>query len=69
MPSAAAGPRGHDGAFAPVSGTPGDAEELQRADLERCGDARFRQHVNATDALRTGTYSKTLTFTLTTTNP
>ena len=29
----------------------------------------FRQRVNATDALRTGAYSKTLTFTLTTTNP
>ena len=29
----------------------------------------FRQHVNANDALRTGTYSKTLTFTLATTTP
>ena len=29
----------------------------------------FRQHVNANDALRTGTYSKTLTFTLSTTTP
>ena len=29
----------------------------------------FRQHVGANDALRTGTYSKTLTFTLSTTNP
>ena len=29
----------------------------------------FRQHVGATDALRTGTYSKTLTFTLSTTAP
>jgi hypothetical protein len=29
----------------------------------------FKQHVGATDALRTGAYSKTLTFTLSTTTP
>ena len=29
----------------------------------------FRQHVDATDALRTGAYAKTLTFTLSTTTP
>ena len=29
----------------------------------------FRQSIDATDALRTGTYAKTLTFTLTTTQP
>ncbi|WP_053225767.1 CocE/NonD family hydrolase [Solirubrobacter soli] len=29
----------------------------------------FKQHVGATDALRTGTYAKTLTFTLSTTSP
>jgi hypothetical protein len=29
----------------------------------------FRQHIDADDALRTGTYAKTLTFTLSTTNP
>jgi len=29
----------------------------------------FKQHINATDALRTGAYSKTLTFTLSTTAP
>ena len=29
----------------------------------------FRQHINANDALRTGAYSKTLTFTLSTTEP
>ena len=29
----------------------------------------FQQHVGATDALRTGAYSKTLTFTLSTTTP
>ena len=29
----------------------------------------FSQLIKSTDALRTGTYSKTLTFTLSTTNP
>jgi hypothetical protein len=29
----------------------------------------FRQHIGASDALRTGSYSKTLTFTLSTTSP
>ena len=29
----------------------------------------FQQHIGSTDALRTGTYSKSLTFTLSTTNP
>ena len=29
----------------------------------------FRQHIGANDALRTGAYAKTLTFTLSTTNP
>ena len=30
---------------------------------------QFAQQVNANDPLRTGSYSKTLTFTLSTTNP
>ena len=29
----------------------------------------FTQHIGATDALRTGAYAKTLTFTLSTTTP
>ena len=29
----------------------------------------FKQHIDAADALRTGTYAKTLTFTLSTTAP
>jgi hypothetical protein len=29
----------------------------------------FRQHIGASDALRTGTYTKTMTFTLSTTEP
>ena len=44
--------------------------DVQRADLQRRGDAAsFSQRINANDALRTGTYSKTLTFTLSTTQP
>ena len=39
------------------------------AGLQRAGRDRFKQHIGATDALRTGSYSKTLTFTLSTTNP
>ena len=29
----------------------------------------FKQHIGATEALRTGAYAKTLTFTLSTTTP
>ena len=32
-------------------------------------DIAFKQLIKANDPLRTGTYSKTLTFTLSTTNP
>ena len=32
-------------------------------------DVTFKQAIGANDALRTGTYSKTLTFTLSTTTP
>jgi hypothetical protein len=32
-------------------------------------DVKFKQRIKANDALRTGSYSKTLTFTLSTTNP
>ena len=32
-------------------------------------DVTFKQAIGSSDALRTGTYSKTLTFTLSTTSP
>ncbi len=32
-------------------------------------DVTFKQHIGATDPLRTGSYSRTLTFTLSTTTP
>ena len=48
--------------------------ELSQGDLDGAGLQRqvtitFRQRVKATDALRTGSYSRTLTFTLSTTTP
>ena len=48
---------------------------VQQGGLDRAGrpttrsTIAFKQHIGATDALRTGTYSKTLTFTLSTTTP
>jgi len=57
------------GPFAPVGGTP---LTLHSYDGPASNDAltvRFRQSIGAGEALRTGTYSKTLTFTLSTTAP
>ncbi len=60
------------GAFAPVGGSasPTTLKTWTGADLQR-GGARSRSSSRsaANDALRTGTYSKTLTFTLSTTTP
>ena len=58
--------RANDGAYATIP-----------ADLLRYGGPvsndpvtlGFKQPIAATDALRTGNYAKTLTFTLSTTNP
>ena len=46
-----------------------DAADLQRPGLQRRGDVTFKQTIGANDALRTGAYSKTLTFTLSTDEP
>ena len=43
--------------------------DLDGAGVQRPGDDRLQAAVKATDALRTGAYSKTLTFTLSTTTP
>ena len=43
--------------------------DLQRPGLQRPVALQFSQLINANDALRTGAYSKTLTFTLSTTTP
>ena len=42
---------------------------LRRAGLQRHVTIDFKQSIGATEPLRTGTYSKTLTFTLSTTQP
>ncbi|HWK27310.1 MAG TPA: DUF1080 domain-containing protein [Solirubrobacter sp.] len=58
--------RGQDGAFGALPAT------LVTYDGPVSNDQRtvtFRQHIGANDALRTGTYAKTLTFTLSTTAP
>ena len=61
--------RAGDGAFAPVSGTPATLKTYSAPVSNDNVTLGFRQRVNANDALRTGAYSKTLTFTLSTTQP
>ena len=59
------------GAFADVGGSAGPTA-LKTYTAPISNDQvtlTFKQRVNANDALRTGTYSKTLTFTLSTTSP
>jgi hypothetical protein len=61
--------RAGDGSYAPVSGSPAAMKaygDPVSNDLVAIG---FKQSISATDALRTGTYGKTLTLTLATTTP
>ena len=44
-------------------------QDVDRPDLQRLGADQFKQSIAANEPLRTGTYSKTLTFTLSTTTP
>jgi hypothetical protein len=56
--------------FAPLGGTAAPTTLLTYdAPVHQTATITFRQSVAATDALRTGSYSKTLTFTLSTTSP
>jgi hypothetical protein len=62
---------GVGGALANVGGSAAPTQVLTYS-LPISNDAvtlAFRQHIGATDPLRTGSYSKTLTFTLSTTSP
>ena len=62
---------GVGGTFAPVGGSAAPTT-LKTYTGPVSNDAvavNFRQRINANDALRTGAYSKTLTFTLSTTAP
>jgi hypothetical protein len=61
--------RANGGTFAPVSGSP-LALLAYTAPVSNAPVAiDFLQPIGGSDALRTGTYAKTLTFTLSTTNP
>ncbi len=73
LPSAvqamATSPMGVGGAFAPVGATPLTLLTYSAPASQDPVTIAFQQHVAATDALRAGAYSKTLTFTLSTTTP
>ena len=60
---------GTGGAFAAVSGNPLQLLTWTGPVSNDPVSIAFLQHISANDALRTGSYSKTLTFTLSTTNP
>ena len=62
---------GTGGAFAPVGGSAAPTTVLTYGGPVSNDPATlsFKQPIAANDALRTGAYSKTLTFTLSTTNP
>ena len=59
------------GPFAPVGGSaaPTALKSWTAPTSNESVQINFRQTIGANDALRTGTYSKTLTFTLSTTTP
>jgi hypothetical protein len=64
--------KANSGAFAPLNTTAGTPLALLSYSGPVSNDAvtlSFRQAIAATDALRTGAYAKTLTFTLSTTAP
>jgi hypothetical protein len=69
--AAATSPAGTGGALAPVGGSAAPTSLLTYGGPISNDPVtlNFRQRINANDALRTGTYSKTLTFTLSTTQP
>jgi hypothetical protein len=57
------------GALGAVSTTPLTVLTYNGPVANNQATLNFRQHIGQTDALRTGSYSKTLTFTLSTTTP
>jgi hypothetical protein len=73
LPSAltakAASPLGTAAAGGAVSGAPLTLETWSNPASNDVSTVTFTQAIGANDALRTGTYSKTLTFTLSTTTP
>jgi hypothetical protein len=63
--------RANDSAYAPVGGSSSPTPLLPYSNPVSNDNVTigFKQSIAANDALRTGTYAKTLTFTLSTTNP
>jgi len=57
------------GAYATVSGTPATLTSFDGPQTAEAVAIGFKQPLGATDKLRSGSYSKTLTFTLSTTTP
>jgi hypothetical protein len=57
------------GDFAPLSGTPVTLRTWNAPTSNEAVPVEFKQSIGAQDALRTGDYTKTLTFTLSTTQP
>ena len=57
------------GAFAAVSGTPLTLHTYTGPVSNDARTIRLKQSIGASEPLRTGAYSKTLTFTLSTTTP
>ena len=60
---------GTGGAFAPISATPIALLTYSAPVSNDSVTLSFLQHIGSTDALRTGSYTKTMTFTLSTTTP
>ena len=69
MPSVLQARAGTTDAFKPVGTAPATLKTYSTPVSNDAVTLGFRQHVDAGDALRTGAYAKTLTFTLSTTNP
>ena len=61
--------RARSGAFAPLGTTPLPLLAYGAPVSNDAVAVAFRQHIGRTEALRTGTYAKTLTFALSTTTP
>jgi hypothetical protein len=56
-------------AFAPVTGSPTSLRTYSGPVSNDATTVNFKQSIGANEALRTGTYAKALTFTLSTTTP
>jgi hypothetical protein len=65
----ASSPNGTGGAFAAVGGSPLQLLSYAAPVSNDAVTLGFKQVIGVDDPLRTGTYGKTLTFTLSTTNP